>query len=63
VAYQGATLVGPYRHQPHPPAREVQHLEAARVLQQPQNILGDELLRTDAHIDGQGTGGKKFRMF
>ena len=63
MANQGATLAGLDRHQSHPPVGEIQHLEAAGVLQQPQNVLGDELLRTDADIDGQGTGGKEFRMF
>ena len=63
MANQGATLAGLDRHQSHPPVGEIQHLQAPGVLQQPQNVVGDELLRADADIDGQGTGGKEFRMF
>ena len=38
-------------HQLDPAFREVQHLQRARVLDQPRDVLGDQLFRADQHID------------
>ena len=62
LADQGATLVGPYRHQSHSATGEVQDLEAAGMLEQAQDVLGDQLFRADTDIDRQGPGGEEFRV-
>ena len=40
--------------QAHAAVGEIEHLQRARILDQPHDVLGDELLGTDRHVDGEG---------
>ena len=39
--------------QAHAAVGEVEHLQRARILDQPHDVIGDELLRADRHVDGE----------
>ena len=45
--------VGAQSHQARPAAGEVEHLEGARVVEQPFDVFGDKLFGADQHVDGQ----------
>ena len=40
--------------QAHAAVGEVQHLQRAGILDQPHDVIGDELLGADRHVDGEG---------
>ena len=51
---EGTAVVGLHAHELHPSLGEIQHLQRPGGLDEPVDVLGDELLGADDEIDGEG---------
>src|SRR5690606_26244730 len=61
LADQRAAVERLHRHQPHPSAGEIQHLQRTRVLDQAADVIHHQLLGRDQHVDGQRVLGEQLR--
>ena len=53
VADEGSSVVCLHADEPHPSLGEIEHLQRAGGLDEPLDVLGDELLGADGEIDGE----------
>ena len=59
LADEQAVAVRAHADQPHPAVGEVQHLRGTRIQDQLLDVLADQLLRADAHVDRHRVLGKQ----
>ena len=59
VTDEGAPVVSLHADQSNPSVGKIEHLQRTRGLDQPINVLGDELLRTDDEVDGKSVPGEQ----
>jgi hypothetical protein len=62
AADEGAAVIGADAHEGDPAPGEIQHLERTRMFDQALDLAGDDLLRRDQHVHGNGIAPEQSRM-